>query len=342
LQFFTVNLESAAGFFMTLTLAVVAVLGGLALLVWSADRFVDGAAATALHAGMPTLLIGMVIIGFGTSAPEMVVSAFSAAQGNPGLALGNAYGSNISNIGLILGLTALLSPIAVKSTVLRKEMPILLLITALSVSQLVDGYISRTDAWVLLLVFFVLMGWSVWQGMRHRHDSLGTDVDVTVDVTSMPLKKALLWTFFGMLLLVLSSRVLVWGAVEIARSFGVSDLIIGLTVVAIGTSLPELASALAATRKGEHDLALGNVIGSNLFNTLAVVGIAGAIHPLAVEPVVLWRDCTVMGGLTLALLIFGIGIGRQGRLNRLEGSGMLLVYLAYNSYLVYQVITAAA
>ena len=326
---------------MSLTLAAIAVIGGLILLVWSADRFVDGAAATALHAGMPTLLIGMVIIGFGTSAPEMVVSAFSAVQGNPGLALGNAYGSNIANIGLILGLTALISPIAVKSTIVRKEMPILLGVTLFAVWQLIDGFISRNDAWALLILFFVLMGWSIWQGMRHRNDSLQADVAVTLDVEPMPLKPALFWTVFGMLLLVVSSRILVWGAVEIARAFGVSDLIIGLTVVAVGTSLPELASALAATRKGEHDLALGNVLGSNLFNTLAVVGIAGAIHPLSVDSVVLWRDCTVMGGLTIALLLFGIGFRGPGRINRLEGAGLLLVYLGYNAYLVSQVVAAA-
>lgn len=328
------------GKIMSLTLAVVAVIGGLALLVWSADRFVDGAAATAWHAGMPTLLIGMVIIGFGTSAPEMVVSAFSAAQGNPGLALGNAYGSNISNIALILGLTALICPIAVKSSILRKELPILLLVTLFAISLLLDGFISRSDAWYLLGVFFVLMGWTIWQGMRHRQDSLQADVDVTLAVAPMPLKPALFWLIFGMLLLVISSRILVWGAVDIARAFGLSDLIIGLTVVALGTSLPELASALAATRKGEHDLAIGNVIGSNLFNTLAVVGIAGSIHPMAVAPEVLWRDCTVMGGLTVLLLIFGIGIRGPGRINRLEGAGLLLIYLAYNGYLISQVMAA--
>ncbi len=327
---------------MSLTLAIVAVIGGLALLVWSADRFVEGAAATAYHAGMPTLLIGMVVIGFGTSAPEMVVSAFSAVQGNPGLALGNAYGSNITNIALILGLTALLSPIAVKSSVLRKELPILVVITLLAVGQLFDGFISRADAWVLLGVFFVLMGWSIWQGMRHRSDSLQDDVDVTLEVTSMPLKPALFWLVVGMLLLVVSSRILVWGAVDIARMFGISDLIIGLTVVAIGTSLPELASAIAATRKGEHDLALGNVLGSNLFNTLAVVGIAGSIHPMPVATEVLWRDCTVMGGVTLLLLLFGIGFRGPGRINRLEGAGLLAIYVAYNAYLISQVVKIAA
>ena len=327
---------------MGLSLAVIAVVAGLALLVWSADRFVDGAAATAWHAGMPTLLIGMVIIGFGTSAPEMVVSAFSAVQGNPGLALGNAYGSNITNIALILGLTALINPIRVRSSILCKELPILLLVTAFAVWQLFDGFISRTDAWGLLGVFFVLMGWSIRQGLRHRGNSLGSDAELSVEVKPMSLKLALCWTFIGMTLLVVSSRILVWGAVEIARAFGVSDLIIGLTVVAIGTSLPELASSLAATRKGEHDLALGNVLGSNLFNTLAVVGIAGAIHPMEVEPVVLWRDCTVMGAVTLAILIFGIGLHGKGsgQITRFEGAFLLAVYLSYNSYLIMQVLTA--
>ncbi len=325
---------------MSLTLATVAVIGGLVLLVWSADRFVDGAAATALHAGMPTLLIGMVVIGFGTSAPEMVVSAFSAAQGNPGLALGNAYGSNIANIALILGLTAIISPIIVKSSILRKELPVLVCVTALAVFQLADGQLSRLDAWVLLGVFAVLMTWSIWQGLRYRNDSLAADMDVTLEVSPMPLKKALVWLFVGMVLLVISSRILVLGAVEIARAFGVSDLIIGLTIVSIGTSLPELASALAATRKGEHDLALGNVLGSNLFNTLAVVGIAGAIQPMQVGPEVLYRDCLVMGGLTLALFVVGFGFRGPGCINRLEGALLLTVYVGYSGYLLATVIAA--
>ncbi len=324
---------------MTLALAVLAVIGGLALLVWSADRFVDGAAATAVHAGMPSLLIGMVIIGFGTSAPEMVVSAISAMQGNPGLALGNAYGSNISNIALILGVTALISPITVKSSVLRKELPILFLITLFAAGQLFDGEISRIDAWLLLAVFAGFMGWSIWQGLRRRQDSFEADIDATLDIEMMPLKTALIWLLVGMLLLVVSSRVLVWGAVEIARTFGISDLIIGLTVVAIGTSLPELAASVAATRKGEHDLAIGNVIGSNMFNTLAVVGIAGAIHPMAVAPEVLYRDCLVMALLTLALFITGIGVKGAGRINRIEAVMLLLTYAGYSGYLVYQVVS---
>lgn len=323
---------------MSLLLPTIALVVGLSLLVWSADRFVDGAAATARHAGMPTLLIGMVVIGFGTSAPEMVVSAISSAQGNPGLALGNAFGSNISNIALILGLTAMISPIAVKSGILRKELPVLMAVTLLASGLLLDLELTRMDAWILLGAFALIMAWWVWIGLKGRQDSLEEDLDVELDSDCMPLKPALFWLFVGMTLLVVSSRILVWGAVDIARAFHVSDLIIGLTVVAIGTSLPELASAIAATRKGEHDLALGNVIGSNLFNTLAVVGIAGAIHPLTVGPEVLYRDCLLMGLLTLALFVVGFGFSGQRRINRIEGFILFLVYLSYSGYLIAKVL----
>ncbi|MFO7715973.1 calcium/sodium antiporter, partial [Desulfosarcina sp.] len=288
-----------------MTLAFIAVVLGLGLLVWSADRFVAGSASTARHFGMPALLIGMVIVGFGTSAPEMVVSALAASQGNPGLALGNAYGSNITNIALILGITALISPIAVHSQVLRKELPILTAVTALAAWQLRDGGISRFDAVVLLCVFGALMAWTIRQGVREKADALGGEMEQKLDVHAMPIRRAIFWLVVGLVLLIVSSRILVWGAVEIAHEFGVSDLIIGLTIVAVGTSLPELASSIIATRKGEHDLALGNVLGSNLFNTLAVVGIAGAIHPMAVGPEVFNRDVPVMAALTLSLFVIG-------------------------------------
>jgi len=323
--------------------ATFAVVTGLALLVWSADRFVEGAAATARHAGMSPLLIGMVIVGLGTSAPEMVVSAFSAAQGNPGLALGNAYGSNITNIALILGVTALIKPITVNSRVLRKELPVLTILTGLAVYLLADFELSRTDAWILLGVFGVFMAWTIMQGLGGEcEDTFCVDVEHELDAHAMPLRTALVWLAVGIVALAVSSRILVWGAVEIARGIGISDLIIGLTVVAIGTSLPELAASVMATRKGEHDLAFGNVIGSNLFNTLAVVGIAGAIHPTAVEPAVLSRDCVVMGGLTLSLFLLGYGFGkRHGRINRVEAVGLLVVYVSYTGWLVREVILAA-
>lgn len=319
-------------------LAFAAVIAGLALLVWSADRFVEGSAATARHFGVPPLLIGMVIVGFGTSAPEMVVSALAALQGSPGIALGNAYGSNITNIALILGVTALIAPIAVHSQVLRKELPILMALTALAAWQLRDGAISRVDAWVLLAVFALLMGWSIWQGLRQGDDAMAGDVQKQEEAAeAMPLRRAVFWMVAGLVLLVVSSRLLVWGAVEIAHSFGVSDVIIGLTIVAVGTSLPELASSVVAARKGEHDIALGNVIGSNMFNLLAVVGIAGAIAPMAVGPEVLHRDVAVMAALTLALFAMGIGIRGPGRINRIEGALLLACYVGYIAYLVMEV-----
>ena len=320
--------------------AAAAILVGLIVLVWSADRFVDGAAATANYLGMSPLLIGMVIVGFGTSAPEMVVSAIAASQGNPGLALGNAYGSNIANIALILGLVAVIKPIAVASGVLRKELPMLALVTLLAGWQLYDGYLSRLDALVLGVVFVAVMGWSIRQGVTGKGDPLGAEISRELASHPMPLKTAVMWLVIGLALLIGSSRLLVWGSVEVAHFFGISDLIIGLTIVAIGTSLPELASSLIAIRKGEHDIALGNVIGSNLFNTLAVVGIAAGIHPLAVDPIVLYRDWMVMAGLTLALFVFGYGVWARGRINRVEGALLLLAFGVYTLVLIQSVIAA--
>jgi cation:H+ antiporter len=274
------------------------------------------------------------IVGFGTSAPEMVVSALAASQGNPGIALGNAYGSNITNIALILGITALISPIAVHSQVLRKELPILTVITALAAWQLWDGEISRIDAFVLLGVFAGLMVWTIWQGMHKKADAFGSEMEKELAVDAMPIRRAIFWLVVGLVLLIVSSRILVWGAVEIAHGFGVSDLIIGLTIVAVGTSLPELASSVIAARKGEHDIALGNILGSNLFNTLAVVGIAGTIHPMAVGPEVFSRDILAMAVLTVSLFVFGYGFRGPGRINRFEGGALLAGYVGYSAYLI--------
>ncbi len=315
-------------------LALLAIAAGLALLVWSADRFVEGSAVTARHFGMPPLLIGMVVVGFGTSAPEMVVSALAASQGNPGLALGNAYGSNITNIALILGITAVISPIAVHSQVMRKELPILAAITLFAIWQLLDGSLSRLDAVGLLLTFAALLGWSIWAGMKKPQDALALEVSAELDERVMPIRKAVFWLVAGLVLLIISSRILVWGAVDLAMAFGVSDLIIGLTIVAVGTSLPELASSVIAARKGEHDLALGNILGSNMFNTLAVVGIAGMIAPMEVAGDVLVRDLPVMAGLTFALFALGYGFRGPGRINRVEGALLITAFVAYTLYLL--------
>lgn len=320
-------------------MAISALISGLVLLVWSADRFVEGSASTARYFGMPPLLIGMVIIGFGTSAPEMVVSALAAFEGSPGIALGNAYGSNIVNIALVLGVTALISPIMVHSTVLRKELPILTLLTVLTVALIADLKLTRLDAIILLIVFSCLMTWTIYQGLKQKTDSLAKEVEAKTVDKEMSIKRAVFWLVAGLVLLIISSRILVWGAVEIAQFFGISDMIIGLTIVAVGTSLPELASSVIAARKGEHDIALGNILGSNLFNTLAVVGIAGTIHPLTVEPETLSRDMVVMGALTVSLFLIGYGFrGRKGRINRFEGMALLSVYVGYTGWLIINVL----
>ncbi|WP_180683495.1 calcium/sodium antiporter [Tepidicella baoligensis] len=320
---------------MVLWLPLLAVLAGLAVLVWSADKFIDGSAAVARHFALPPLLIGVVIIGFGTSAPELAVSVLSAMEGSPGIALGNAYGSNIANIALILGLTALISPIVVQSQILRKELPVLTAITLLAFVLVWDLSISRIDAFILLVVFAGLMAWSIRAGIRDGQDALSKETEAELDAHPMPIGRAWLWLAVGLVLLIASSRLLVWGAVTIAESLGVSELVIGLTVVAVGTSLPELASCIAAARKNEHDLAMGNILGSNLFNTLAVVGLASAIQPLSVEPAVLHRDMAVMGVLTLALFALGYGRhGQPGRISRPEGALLLLCFMGYTAWLL--------
>jgi cation:H+ antiporter len=204
----------------------------------------------------------------------------------------------------------------------------------LAAYQLWDGELSRADAWVLLGVFAGLMAWTIWQGLQNKADALGSEVEQELEVRAMPIRRAVFWLVAGLVLLIISSRILVWGAVEIAHGFGVSDLIIGLTIVAVGTSLPELASSVIATRKGEHDIALGNILGSNLFNTLAVVGIAGTIQPMAVGPEVFTRDILVMAALTLSLFVIGYGFRGQGRINRIGGAVLLACYAGYTAYLI--------
>ena len=240
---------------------LLAIVLGFALLVWSADRFVDGAASTAKHLGMPSLLIGILIVGFGTSAPEMVVSAIAAYEGNAGLALGNAIGSNIVNIALILGVTAIVSPIMVNSKIVKKEIPLLLLIVLFTGYLLLDNSLTLFEGVILLVSFFALVLWSVYTALKSRGDSLESEMDIELKEHSMSLKLGVIWLIFGLILLIVSSRILVWGAVGVAVEFGVSDLIIGLTIVALGTSLPELAASVIAARKGEHDIAIGNVVG---------------------------------------------------------------------------------
>lgn len=329
-------------------LPIVAIVLGLGVLVWSADKFVDGAVGVAKFCGMSTLLIGMVIVGFGTSAPEMVVSAISAMQDAPELALGNAYGSNIANIALILGVTAIISPVIVVRKALVRDLPVLIAVTAVAIIQALDGSISRLDGIVVLLVFAGVLTFNIVSELRLKK---GAPAEETVasesgESENLSLVKSILWLVLGLALLVASSRALVWGAVEIARALGVSDLLIGLTIVAVGTSLPELASSIAAARKGENDLAIGNIIGSNLFNTLLVVGIAAMIAPMhSFSASILSRDLPVMAVLTVLLLLFGLPVRKSrvgadgkriGRINRLEGTVFLVAYVGYIGVLIAQ------
>ncbi len=325
---------------------------GLLLLIWSADKFVDGASAVATRMGMSRLLVGMVIVGFGTSAPEMVVSALAALEGKPGIALGNAYGSNIANIALILGITIMIRPVNIERNVIVREIPILIAVTLLSIGLLWDLDVSRLDAIILLATFTAIMIYSISKSMRENKEASGThdsvdgkksddlksaDAEIKPDAEDdvMPMKHAMIWLLIGLALLIASSRLLVWSAVGIATTFGVSDIIIGLTIVAIGTSLPELAAAIAATRKNEHALVIGNILGSNFFNTLVVVGIAGTISPLPVDKTIIFRDLGLVLGLTVLLFIFCIKVGKQknGLLSRYEGFIFIMIYVLYTAYL---------
>jgi cation:H+ antiporter len=276
----------------------------------------------------------MLVVGFGTSAPELVISVFAALDGRPSLALGNAWGSTILNTSLILGATATVLPIAVRSGVLRKELPILLLATGLSAALVWDGVLTRGDSLLLLAVFALLIVWSIVVVRGQDSDTLAVETATELRQGAVPIQRALFWLGLSMLVLVVSSRLLVWGAVAIAQTLGVSDAVIGLTVVAIGTSLPELAACIAAARKGEDDIALGTVLGSSLFNTLAVVGLAGAIAPMDIEPALLTRDLPVMAGLTGLLFVMGWGFKGPGRINRVEGGLLVLAYLAYTAWLL--------
>lgn len=314
-------------------LQAVVLLIGFGVLTWSADRFVDGAAVTARRLGVSPLLVGLTIVGLGTSAPEMLVSGLAAWEGSPGLAVGNALGSNIANVGLILGAAALTVPLAVRSQILRRELPVLLLVMAFSVVLLWGGQLSRLEGWLLLAGLAGLLGWFVVQGRREGKGDVLEAEYADEFPTDMPLGRALIQLTVGLVGLLLSSRALVWAATELARAFGVSDLVIGLTIVALGTSLPELAAAIASARKGEHDIAIGNVLGSNMFNLLGVMGIAAAIRPVAVAPEALSRDFLLMVVLTLGFFGLSHGLGRSGRVGR--GGGLLLVgsYVGYQIYL---------
>lgn len=319
-------------------ISIIAVFIGLALLVWSADYFVEGASVVAHNLGVSPLIIGITIIGFGTSAPEILISLFSVFDGTPDLAIGNALGSNVANIGLILGATALMTPIIFTSNLIRREFPILLMASGILVWTLWDAKLEFIEGLVLLISLFVAMSYLIHSSKNDRDDPMSEELEgeISYDVST---SKALVWTLIGLLVLVGSSKLLVWGAVNIATFLGVSELIIGLTIVALGTSLPELAAAIVAARKGELEMIMGNVIGSNLFNTLAVIGLPSVMINFQVSSDAVTRDLPIMLAFTAIMFLFAqFPRNSYCQITRIKGALLLGCFLTYQSLLYFQAV----
>lgn len=320
--------------------AIAFILAGFLLLVWSADLLVDNASELASRLGISTFLVGIIVVGFGTSAPEMFVSAMAAIEDKGNLALGNALGSNITNIGLVLGSAALIRALPVTSTTARVDIPIVILTGVIAIFLVSDGLLSNFDGFLLLALLVCYLVWSagysegaggeleIDTSVINPHD---LDLSHIVHPKGKSTFSAALLTVFSIALLMIASRMLVSGSVTIAQYLGVGELIIGLTIVAIGTSLPELAAAIAAARKGVHDMIIGNIIGSNVFNTLGVLGITGAIQATEIDTSALWRDFPIMFIFTVFMFIFGLS---KGSFSRREGAVLLFAYFAYICYLI--------
>jgi len=315
---------------LTLFYAIAAVIVGFVAVVWGADRFVYGAAGLAGNLGVNRLVIGLTIVAFGTSAPEMLVSGMAAAAGSPAMGIGNAIGSNITNVTLVLGAAAVVHPLSIHSRLLVREIPVLFLIMAIAWAFLWDEELSRVEGFVLLTGLFVLVAWISTQGRKELAadpalPAGGPGGDDIPD--SLPAPKAIALFSVGLIFLLVGSRVLVWGGVGIARDLGVSELVVGLTLVALGTSLPELAASVAAARRDEQDIAIGNVVGSNMFNLLGVLGLPGIIAPGTVDRSVIVRDFPIMLGVTLLLLMMALNKGSS--IGRKQGIALILVFIGY-------------
>lgn len=306
---------------------------GLTLLSWSADKFVYGASALAKNYGVSPMMIGLTIVAMGSSAPEIVVSATASLNGNPNTAVGNAIGSNITNIALVLGITTLIKPLLVSSTTLKRELPVLLLVTLIGVYFLSDNYLSQTEGVILITLFVLVLAIMAWLSLKvEKNDPLNTETADEIP-SNIPTMKAVMWVVVGLVMLPLSAHFLVESAVYMARFFGVSDLVIGLTIIALGTSLPELAASIAGVRKGEDDLVIGNIIGSNIFNILAVLAMPGLIIPSVLDMNVSARDSYAMLGVTILLFLFCFNLRGTRRINRYEGGILVMAFLFYQYWL---------
>ncbi|WP_040725993.1 calcium/sodium antiporter [Thiomicrorhabdus sp. Kp2] len=306
---------------------------GLALLVWSSDIFIEGAASTAKHHNISPLVIGVVVLGFGTSMPEVVVAVLASLDNSPGLAVGNAVGSNIANIALVLGATALIAPIAVKSSILKRELPVLLAISIGAYLLVLDGYLTVIDGAILVVALILVMFWMIKANKSiNPSDPLAKETKSELDeLPELSKEKALAYLLGGLVILMISAKMMVSGAESIAHFFEVPDVVIGLTIIAIGTSLPELAAAIAAARKNEADLMIGNILGSNLFNILAVLAVPALLAPAALDKDVLNIDIPIMLGFTLLMLL--MAIPRKGGAVIYKTKGFLLVSL-FVAYLI--------
>ena len=308
---------------------------GFAVLIWSADRFLSGAAATATNLGVSNIVIGLTVVSLGTSAPEIVVALIAALEGNAILAIGNAIGSNIANIGLVLGITAIVAPLPFSQNVLRRELPWLLGATVLAIVLIFDRELSFTDGVFLLAG----LAYILWQLLRSERDADPAESALASELEELPEMKqssALFWLFAGLAALLASAQLLVYAATQIALDLGISSMIIGLTIVAIGTSLPELAATVGAAMKGQPDIAIGNIVGSNILNILAVLAVPSLISTTGLDFSALWRDSGMMLALTLMLALFAYGMNSRAVITRFEGLVMLLAWIGYNLLLIQQ------
>ena len=308
---------------------------GFVALIWSADKFLSGAAATATNMGVSKMMIGLTVVSVGTSAPEIVVASMAALDGNSLLAVGNAIGSNIANIGLVLGITAIITPLPFSANVLRKELPWLLGATFLAVILLFDRRLDFVDCIILLLglTYIILQSIASQSDPEYSTEAISDELD---DLPEMTNRQSIFWLTVGLIVLLISAQVLVYAATSIATTLGVSDLIIGLTVVAVGTSLPELAATVGSAIKGQPDIAIGNIVGSNILNILAVLAVPGLIHATDIDYAALWRDSGMMLALTLMLALFAYGLNSRAVITRFEGSVMLMAWIGYNLLLIQQ------
>ena len=321
---------------MSLFYPLIALILGFVALVWSADRFLSGAAACASNFGVSKMLIGLTVVSVGTSAPEILVALFAAIDGNPLLAVGNAIGSNIANIGLVLGITALVAPLPFSKPVRQAELPWLIGATLLALALLFDQNVSVLDGCILLTGLAAIL-WQLAKSQSNPDQEMSSSMQDELDeFAEMSTLQGATWLVLGLIILLVSAQVLVWAATSIAVSLGVSEMIIGLTIVAVGTSLPELAATIGSAIKGHTDIAIGNVVGSNILNILAVLAVPALVHPTRVDPAALWRDGGMMLALTLMLALFAYGINSRAVITRFEGAVMLMAWIGYNMLLVQQ------